>query len=320
MEKEKNIDITEEFSSFLLKKGRKASTIKRYIYDVKHFIYWLEKSNKTSYQVNDLLTVHPNEFEDYFNSLRLNLHYSDKTIYRIYSVLNQFYQHLDIYNPLENINITQPDRSLRAEDFISDEEETKLKDTLYSLNGLTKRQHSVRPMLMDRNASIINLLLNYGLSLQELVSLQMKHIHFENNTLSVPEVGSIKRTIQLTEEDKDKLYKYHKNIPTPVRPKYHSCNPLFIAFDFIRGTYRWSYENDAPKGLTEISIQKMIKLEVARSELRKGISAKHLRNTFIIRLIENNTPEDTIMKQMGFKSKLSLKRYSQYVENKNKHQ
>ncbi|EEL61798.1 Phage integrase [Bacillus cereus F65185] len=35
-----------------------------------------------------------------------------------------------------------------------------------------------------------------------------------------------------------------------------------MAFDFNRGTYRWVYEKDAPKGLSEVAIQKMIRLEV----------------------------------------------------------
>ncbi len=84
---------------------------------------------------------------------------------------------------------------------------------------------------------------------------------------------------------------------------------LFVAFDFNRGTYRWVYENDAPKALTEIAIQKMIRLEVAIANLRKGISGQHFRNTYILNLIKKETPESEIIKLAGFKSKISLKRY-----------
>lgn len=314
MNKKKDIDTIQRFSCFLEKKGRKASTIQRYIYDIEHFIEWLESSGRLHYEENIWLILHPTDFENYFHSLKNKLNYSDKTIYRIYIVFNQLYQYLTLPNPLDNISITQPNRALRTEDFISYREEIKLKDTLHSLNGLTERQYSVRPMLMDRNASIIILLLNYGLSLQELVALQMQHIHFENNTLDILRTGNLKRTIVLIEEDKKSLYNYYKKIPEPLRPKYHSHDPLFVAFDFTRGTYRWSYEDEAPKGLTEISIQKMIRLEVERSGLRKGISAQHLRNTFVLRLIENKTAEETIMKLVGFKSKLSLTRYYRYIE------
>lgn len=103
-------------------------------------------------------------------------------------------------------------------------------------------------------------------------------------------------------------------IPEPVRPKYHSNDPLFVAYDFTRKTYHWSYDNDAPKALTEIAVQKMIRLEVERANLRKGISAQHLRNTFILQLIENEVLEGQIINQVGFKSKLSLKRYYDYID------
>ncbi|WP_255300374.1 site-specific integrase, partial [Bacillus pseudomycoides] len=220
-------------------------------------------------------------------------------------------------NPLEGMQLSiQPNRALRDEDFITKEEEKTLKSILSSLEGLTEKQRSVRPLLMDRNISIVHLLIHNGLSLQELVGLQMKYIHFENNTISVPGIVGIERTIFLTEDDKKRLFNYYKTIPEPVRPRYHSNDPLFVAFDFTRKTYHWSYENDAPKALTEIAVQKMIRLEVARANLRKGISAQHLRNTFILRLIEHHVSEEEIIKQVGFKSKLSLKRYYDYINQK----
>lgn len=206
---------------------------------------------------------------------------------------------------------------MRSEDFISSEEEKRLKKVVASLEGLTEKQQSARPMILERNVSIVSLLLDYGLSLHELVSLQMRHVHFESNTLSIPEDSKINRTIHLKEEDKLHLYDYYKTIPEPVRPKYHSSDPLFVAFDFTRGTYHWSYDNDAPKYLTEISVQKMIRLEVKRANLRKGISAQHFRNTFIFRMIQQKNTSEQIMQQIGFKSFLSLKRYYDYYR---KHQ
>lgn len=253
-------------------------------------------------------SLHKKDFEAFFKYLKEERQYSGKTVHRIYIVLNRLYEYLDLPSPIEGvIHIDPPDRALRKEDFVSFQEEKRLKEVISSLEGLTEKQKSVRPMILERNISIISLLLDYGLSLQDLVSLQMKHVHFESNTLSIPEESKINRTICLKEDDKLHLYQYYKTIPEPVRPKYHSNDPLFVAFDFIRGTYRWSYENDAPKFLTEISIQKMIRLEVKRANLRKGISAQDFRNTFILKMImQKNTPEQ-IMGQIGFKSHLSLK-------------
>lgn len=43
-------DTIQAFSIFLLNKGRKSSTIKRYVYDIEDFGHWLEK-NKSSLPV-----------------------------------------------------------------------------------------------------------------------------------------------------------------------------------------------------------------------------------------------------------------------------
>ncbi|MDM5155892.1 tyrosine-type recombinase/integrase [Bacillus sp. DX1.1] len=309
-------DTVQAFSAFLLNKGRKPSTIKRYVYDIEDFGHWLQKNKKLS-SSNIWATLCTKDYEDYFSDLKTKRHYSEKTMHRVFIVLNRLHQFLNLPSPLKDMEIIiQPDRTLRNEDFISKEDEQRLKHILTSLEGLSDKQRPVRPLLMDRNVCIITLLIDYGLSLQELVSLHMNHVHFENNTLSIPAVSGIERTIQLTNEDKKQLYNYYKKIPEPVRPKYHSDDPLFVAFDFNRNTYRWVYENDAPKALTEIAVQKMIRLEVARAGLRKGISGQHLRNTFILRLIKQHIPEQEIMKRIGFKSKISLKRYYHYAKQK----
>lgn len=304
----------QSFSSFLLNKGRKPSTIKRYVYDIEDFGKWLLQSNKLSTS-NIWPSLTSNDFEEYFSVLKEQRHYSDKTIHRIYIVLKRLYQYLNLSSPLENIEFIQPNRALRDEDFISIEVEAKLKQILTSLEGLTELQSSVRPFLINRNLSIIVLLLNHGLTLQELVSLQMKHIHFLNNTITVPGLVGIERNITLTEEEKRVLFDYYKTIPEPVRPNYNSNDPVFVAFDYNRKTFHWSYESDTPKALTEIAIQKMIRLEVARANLRKGISAQHFRNTFILRLIQENKFEEVIMKRTGFKTKISLKRYYNFIKN-----
>ncbi|KIQ76998.1 integrase [Bacillus sp. L_1B0_8] len=302
----------EGFSSYLSNKGRKPSTIKRYIYDVESFIQWLHQSKRFT---NDTIweSLHKKDFESFFYHLKADRQYSDKTVHRIYIVLNRMYEYLDLPSPIEGTtHIDPPNRALRKEDFISFQEEIRLKEVISSLEGLTEKQRSARPMILGRNVSIVTLLLDYGLSLKELVSLRMIHIHFENNTLSIPEDSKVNRIIHLKEEDKLYLYNYYKTIPEPVRSKYHSNDPLFVAFDFTRGTYHWSYEDDAPKFLTEISIQKMIRLEVKRANLRKGISAQHFRNTYILRCIQENNVSKQIMQHIGFKSYLSLNRYYDY--------
>ncbi|SDY94290.1 hypothetical protein SAMN04488156_103124 [Bacillus sp. 166amftsu] len=161
-------------------------------------------------------TLGTKDYEAYFYDLKQQRQYSDKTMHRVYVVLNRLYQYLQLPNPLDEMQLSiQSNRALRDEDFISKEEEKTLQYILTSLDGLTERQSAVRPILQDRNISIVHFLLNYGLSLQELLGLQMKHVHFENNTLTVSGITGIERTIVLSEDDKRRLFSYYKIIPEP---------------------------------------------------------------------------------------------------------
>ncbi|AJH60317.1 hypothetical protein BF33_5569 (plasmid) [Bacillus cereus] len=301
------------FSTYLSEKGRKHSTIQRYAYDIKDFYRWLNE-NELLLHIKSWNEISVHDYQAYFSMLENKREYSLKTRHRIWVVLKKLHTFLGIVSPLDDIHLSLiPDQSLNDNDFITELEEKLLKQTVLSTKGLTERQAKYRPLIMDRNACIINLIVNYGLSLQELVSLNMSHIQFARNTLTVSGENGVTRSVFLTAEDTKQLYKYYSTIPESVRPRQHTDNPLFVAFDFNRGTYRWVYENDAPKALSEVAIQKMIRLEVKRAELGRRISAQQMRNTFIFRLIKQGINEDELVNKIGFKTKVSLKRYYQYL-------
>ncbi|WP_319007059.1 tyrosine-type recombinase/integrase [Bacillus thuringiensis] len=311
-----NINLEETlaaFSAYLTEKGRKQSTIERYAYDIKDFYKWLRASEKLLH-IKSWSELSEADYQTYFSELEDKRKYSQKTRHRIWVVLKKLHMFLGIVSPLDAINLSLiPDQSLHDNDFITEVEEKLLKQTVLSTKGLTERQAKYRPLIMDRNVCILNLVVNYGVSLQELVSLNMSHIKFARNTLVVRGENGINRSISLSENDTKQLYKYYKTIPEPVRPRQYTDNPLFVAFDFNRGTYRWVYEKDAPKALSEVAIQKMIRLEVKRSGMNRRISAQQMRNTFIIRLIKQGITKDELASRMGFKTKISLKRYYQYL-------
>ncbi|MCR6789840.1 MULTISPECIES: tyrosine-type recombinase/integrase [Bacillus cereus group] len=312
-----NINLEETlaaFSAYLTEKGRKQSTIERYAYDIKDFYKWLRASEKLLH-IKSWSELSEADYQTYFSELEDKRKYSQKTRHRIWVVLKKLHMFLGIVSPLDAINLSLiPDQSLHDNDFITEVEEKLLKQTVLSTKGLTERQAKYRPLIMDRNVCILNLVVNYGVSLQELVSLNMSHIKFARNTLVVRGENGINRSISLSENDTKQLYKYYKTIPEPVRPRQYTDNPLFVAFDFNRGTYRWVYEKDAPKALSEVAIQKMIRLEVKRSGMNRRISAQQMRNTFIIRLIKQGITKDELASRMGFKTKISLKRYYQYLQ------
>ncbi|MED2513688.1 site-specific integrase, partial [Bacillus thuringiensis] len=280
----------------------------------KDFYKWLRENEKLLH-IKSWRELSEADYQTYFSELEDKRKYSQKTRHRIWVVLKKVHMFLGIVSPLDGINFSLiPDQSLNDNDFITEMEEKLLKQTVLSTKGLTERQAKYRPLIMDRNVCIINLVVNYGLSLHELVSLNMSHIKFARNILMVPGENGATRSVFLTMEDTQQLYKYYKTIPEPVRPRQHTDNPLFVAFDFNRGTYRWVYEKDMPKALSEVAIQKMIRLEVKRAGLKRRISAQQMRNTFILRLIKQGVTEKDLVSRMGFKTKISLKRYYQYLQ------
>ena len=277
------------FSTYLSEKGRKHSTIQRYAYDIKDFYRWLNE-NELLLHIKSWNEISVDDYQSYFSVLENKREYSLKTRHRIWVVLKRLHMFLGIVSPLDDIHLSLiPDQSLNDNDFITELEEALLKQTVLSTKGLTERQAKYRPLIMDRNACIINLIVNYGLSLQELVSLNMSHIQFARNILMIPGENGATRSVSLTMEDTQQLYKYYTTIPEPVRPRQHTDNPLFVAFDFNRGTYRWVYENDASKALSEVAIQKMNRLKVKRVGLNKRILTQQMRNKFIVRLIKQGS-------------------------------
>lgn len=309
-------DVILQFASHLNSKGRKESTIKRYCYDLEDCFRYFRKK-----EVNlDSLAIH--HFNEYFQNLITDRNYNEKTMHRIYVVLNQFYKFLQLNDstfqniiPFTNY-FAGPSRALSPDDFITEHEEKKLLHILTSTTDLSEKQLKARAFLMGRNDIMIRLMLYYGLSLKECIDLQMRDINFAQNELIVHSKDGVKRLIHLLKEDRIRLYEYFVTIPEPVRPHYHSNHPLFVAFDFNRMTFHWVYDDDSPKALSEIAFQKMLRLEVKRAGLRKGLCSQHLRNSFILRKIEEGLLLEEIKQLVGFKTSVSLKRYFHFFEEK----
>jgi site-specific recombinase XerD len=299
-------DYIEQFLYSLEAKGRQPSTIKRYRYDLADFSQWMRTTKKDrSFECFQSLT--DEEVRQYFDVLTIERHYSYRTLKRVLTVLNQLYLYYRQlgklrYNPLSSLSVdVEKFGPLKEKDFISEKEQTRLLFILSSAEGLTEHQLKARHFL------------HYGLTLRELVTIKMKDIHFEKNEVEISSISSVSRTIKLTEEDKKKAYKYYQTIPKAVRPRYHSHDPFFVAFDFQRNTFRYNYDVEQPKVLTEIAIQKMIREEVSRAGLRKGISAQHMRRTAVLTELLSGESQEHIQEKFGFKTPLSLKRYTEYA-------
>ncbi|MFB4164149.1 tyrosine-type recombinase/integrase [Alteribacillus sp. JSM 102045] len=308
----------ERFLDSLTAKQRKGSTINRYRYDLADFFRYLSVTEGEE-KVHQAMGITPHMVEEYFYFLENHRHYSLRTLKRIQTVLKRFFSYLYSsgrihINPMASLDLDESIwNKLAKEELLTRYEEKKLLGSLSSDAGLSPKQAAARPLLAPRNLLIITLFLHYGLRLQEIALLKTAHINQGKGEITIPEETGNPRTISLSKKDKNLLYHYIKVIPEPVRPK-RPADPFLVAFDFQRQTYRWSYETDAPKNLTEIAIQKMIREERNRAGLDRAVSARHFRNTFIVRSLQQGQTPEQVKDMLGLQTILTLNKYIDYVE------
>ncbi|SDI95653.1 tyrosine-type recombinase/integrase [Natribacillus halophilus] len=309
-----------EFLEFLISRGRKSSTIRRYAYDLADFY-----SFAAIHADRKVTNLHPVEaiiLEDYFTYLMETRAYNRKTTKRIAAVLRRYFLFLSqthghtTTNLMRNVQLPPAaDEAISKDDLLTQNDLTRLFQSLDSDLGLSEEQRQARPLLAPRNKAMIQLLLHHGLRLQELHSLSLDDVNFGTGTISISPTDSEvqARVLRLSKSDRRDLNRYIKVIPKPVRPYPGERHPLFVAFDFQKQTYRWSYENDEPKRLTIVAMQKMIREEARRAGLPPGKSARHFRHTYIVSALRRGHSLEAIQETLGLHSPLVLFRYQDYV-------
>ncbi|WP_226534749.1 tyrosine-type recombinase/integrase [Fictibacillus halophilus] len=306
------------FISYLQNKGRKKSTIKRYYYDLQDFFAWL-RVVKDSDQILVIQNLTSEQVKEYFLFLSDQRAYSTATSRRVFTVIKSLFQFLQSQriirvNPFLAVEKDlKEEKQLLEEDFITEEEFQQLFETLSSFDGLTEKQQKFRHLLIKRNEAILSLLYHYGLTLQELTNIEMKHVNFTRKQLTVIN-GTDIRHLPLNDFTQQLLYTYKEDIPAAIRPNYYSSDRFFIAFDYQRGTFRFDYSIYEPKSLTVIAIQKMLRQEIRRSGIRQGISSQHLRRTAILNYLASGKTEEEAQSWFGLKSHLTLQRYDHFIK------
>ncbi|MGE6552476.1 tyrosine-type recombinase/integrase [Bacillus mycoides] len=302
------------FLADLLKRGRKPSTVKQYRYDLTLFVSWVQRQLKSppegvfhSFDVNVL--------ERYLKSLKKERGASISNVKRVRGILINFLQFHGAADSLKS-DVTPP--KLTSKHFASDEEIAKLLHIMRSYSGLTEYQASGRKFIIDRNVLLIRFMLNYGLSIQDIITLSMHDINFGTNTITPGGLHAYKRSITLSKEDIKLALLYYKKIPKLIRPRQQTGDPFFVAFDFGPQTFRWDYEKDQPATLTRIAVQRMLQKEVKRAEIR--VTPTMLRNRFILNSLQNGMKPIEIKAYLGLKSVEALHRYTQFWnQEQNKH-
>lgn len=314
------------FLNSLKEKGRAYGTYVRYGYYIEDFLNWVEREKKTDITFEIWKEIKKEDYQRYYHLLSTKHQYTMDSLKRVESVLMQLYLHYideghsEIASPsITLIQAHSIKNLLQPNDFVSEKDFKQLVAVMQSKTGLTEHQLKGRDYLINRNVCIANLFYKYGLTMKELISLTMEDVQLVRYKGLYVSGKDEKRYIPLEDEDGLLMLNYLNDIPKPVRPKFHTDDPFFVAFDYQRLTYRWVYDdedrtdNGQPKDLSRLAIQKMILQEVRRAGLsNKGINAQSMRNTAILRAIKVGKSDKEIMSYFGLKTPITLRRYKEF--------
>lgn len=282
-----------EYQQYLLLKGYKKTTVNRYISDLNLF-YKVTKQPVTK----DTLAL-------YLERLRKT--HKVSSVKRIQSVLNNFYKFIN------DINLTPMIREKQGSLYIQCLTDIQFEKLLAvasstSTEALSDKQKELKSILLNRNLAIIILMGKYGLTLNEIVELNMSQINFYKCTISINNIE-----IVLQREDMNYLFYYYNMIPKLIQPLLHSTQPFFIAYDNVRMTYSWDYEHDIPKRLSKNAIQKFIRKEVQLAGVPK-ISGQNLRNMAIIKSLREGMSAEGVRVKYRLTTIHAVNRYKRYLK------
>jgi integrase/recombinase XerD len=260
-----------------LEKSLSDNTINSYILDLKIFSAYLEGNKK----LNNVADIDEKIFIDYLTYLgrkksKKDIEYSEKSIYRMISVLKSFCKYLfveDIIkdNPAENIESPKTSRLLPA--VLTVEEINKILDSV---------DISMKFGLRDR--AMLETMYASGLRVGEVISLEINNIFFEDGFLRIFGKGSKERIVPIGKSALDFIKKYYNEERNLIKTE-QSHNFVFLNF---RG-----------KKMTRMAVWNIFKKYTLKSGIKKEIHPHTLRHTFATHLLEGGADIRIIQEMLG---------------------
>lgn len=266
MEKVDLIQIKEYFlKSILDQKNYSIKTFENYNRDLNKFFRFLKE-----YKINDIKKITKETIRLYFLKQKNN-NISNRTLGRYYSSLNSFFiysiEHEYIEsNPLKFIDY--PKYTKKVPEYIYESQLEKI------LNEKTSENIEIEL----RNKLIINLLLDTGVRVSELVNIKVYDIDIEERIIKVFGKGSKERFVFFTSKTKEILVTYLSK-----RKEKAIVDNLLI-----------NYKGEK---LTERSVQKIIKL--VGEKIGLDIHPHLLRHTFATDLLNKGADIRMIQELLG---------------------
>ena len=243
--------------------NKSSNTIKEYNYDMVNFFKYLKRENNeeniviNDITLDDLKKLNLDDLHAYLSYLKNDKKNEPATRARKVATLKTFFNYmtskanlLDI-NPAQNLE--RPKLGKRLPKYLNLEESKNLLSVVKSEDAKFK----------ERNFAIITLFLNCGMRLSELVGIDLNHIDFKNEKLTVLGKGNKERTIYLNKTCMDAINAYLQ-----VRPregvKHDARNAFFIS--------------ERKERISQRTVQEIVKTYLSKAGLDK-YSTHKLRHT-----------------------------------------
>lgn len=303
--------IVQRFLVHLQESGKKHSTISMYKHDLNAFFCWLHQQHP--HIAPETLPEGRECYEEYFTYLK-EKNLSEANLRRVASHLNGLLRFYDLIHQIGVLKATtKKQRELTDNDFISENDAFLLLESVISHKNLTDTQLKIHEHIASRNQSILILMLHYGLTINEVVSLNIKDINFSQNALTIT-TNKGKRILDLSSDDKKIIYNYFSAIPSLFKPKDYTDDPLFLSFHPQKMVYWYDYNLNKPRRISLIGVKRMIEKEVQRSGLQAKVRSTQFRNSCILNKLLEGYSNEQIIYYFGLSSRHALYRYKRYLK------
>lgn len=219
-----------------------------------------------------------------YQNILLKSNLTNSSLARKVSCLNSFKRFLQKQSININIKLKRPLVNLKAPDSLEEQTLSFVKQNF---------DHTELPSAYPlRDKAILELLFCTGIKSAELVSLELQHIDFKNSSITIINSNPSKnRTIDLSETAILRL----KDYISKERPESKSeCEKIFLNCK-----------------LTPLSVRSIQHICVMFRKYfnQEKLTPNLLRNSYAVKLFNDNTPVEEVQEKLGHKTRISTERY-----------
>lgn len=274
-----------EYKSYIEENSRK-NTIMAYMRDVKAFVDEMSIKNST-----DLSMLTSENINDYISILK-NKGMAYTSIARVVSSLNKFFTFCKMNGIIED-NLTQdiviPQRQRKLPEIIGVDEVIKILEA--------PDERTVKGI---RDKAMLELVYATGAKVSEIINIKVSDISLKNEVVLFAGEGN-HRFAPVGKTAIDAVTKYLKTARSKI-PLSDKSDVLFLNF--------------YGEPLTRQGFWKIIKRYIENAGIKGNITAKTLRHSFAIHLLNNGADAQSVSELMGYSDVSSTKIYMEVMNNK----